>query len=305
MFLAWIQWTFRAISKLQLKKRLLKCQSVHQEIVFHRLLWTLVGSATLFIGFIDEATPNGTLAVKKGPDYCGSCYGAAADATTCCNSCDSVLEAYRLKGWVVPNVDSFEQCREERATGARENIGKQGCRLVGHMGVNKVAGSFHIAPGKSYGQGHIHVHDLQAVAGAQFNLSHHINKLTFGAAYPGHQNPLDGSKVIVELESPMVSYFLKLVPTLYLDSNKNMVTTHQYSATWQTKLTPLSGAQDGVPGVFFSYEISPLLVKLTEERKSFLHFLTNTCAIIGGVFTVASLLDAFIYRSLCLFEKMN
>ncbi|VDL97635.1 unnamed protein product [Schistocephalus solidus] len=103
----------------------------------------------------------------------------------------------------------------------------------------------------------------------------------------------------------MVSYFLKLVPTLYLDSNKNMVTTHQYSATWQTKLTPLSGAQDGVPGVFFSYEISPLLVKLTEERKSFLHFLTNTCAIIGGVFTVASLLDAFIYRSLCLFEKMN
>ncbi|KAL7064344.1 hypothetical protein AAHC03_05822 [Spirometra sp. Aus1] len=258
-----------------------------------------------FVPCHDEASANLSLTAKKGPDYCGSCYGAAADANTCCNSCDSVLEAYRLKGWVVPNVDSFEQCREERATGVRKSIGKQGCRLIGHLGVNKVAGSFHIAPGKSYGQGHVHVHDLQAVAGAQFNLSHNIDKLTFGAVYPGHHNPLDGSKVMVEQESPMVSYFLKLVPTLYLDSNNNMLTTHQYSATWQTRLTPLSGAPDGVPGVFFNYEISPLLVKLTEERKSFLHFLTNTCAIIGGVFTVASLLDAFIYRSLCLFEKVK
>ncbi|VDN22430.1 unnamed protein product [Dibothriocephalus latus] len=119
--------------------------------------------------------------------------------TWCCNSCDAVLEAYRLKGWVVPNVEAFEQCREERATGLRAKLGKQGCRLVGHMGVNKVAGSFHISPGKSYGQGHVHVHDLQALAGAQFNLSHNIDTLTFGAAYPGHRNPLDGLNVSVEL----------------------------------------------------------------------------------------------------------
>ncbi|TPP67656.1 Endoplasmic reticulum-Golgi intermediate compartment protein 3 [Fasciola gigantica] len=33
--------------------------------------------------------------------------------------------------------------------------------------------------------------------------------------------------------------------------------------------------------------------------RSLLHFFTNTCAIIGGVFTVASLVDAFIYRSTC------
>jgi len=29
---------------------------------------------------------------------------------------------------------------------------------------------------------------------------------------------------------------------------------------------------------------------------SFLHFLTSVCAIVGGIFTVAGIVDAFIYH---------
>lgn len=32
-----------------------------------------------------------------------------------------------------------------------------------------------------------------------------------------------------------------------------------------------------------------------ESRQSFAHFLTSTCAIIGGVLTIAGLLDSFVY----------
>jgi hypothetical protein len=39
------------------------------------------------------------------------------------------------------------------------------------------------------------------------------------------------------------------------------------------------------PGAFFMFEISPILVQLTETSRSFMHFLTSVCAIIGGVFT--------------------
>jgi len=46
------------------------------------------------------------------------------------------------------------------------------------------------------------------------------------------------------------------------------------------------------------YELSPIMVKFTEERKSFTHFLTGVCAIIGGVFTVAGIIDALVYHSL-------
>lgn len=47
--------------------------------------------------------------------------------------------------------------------------------------------------------------------------------------------------------------------------------------------------------LFFNYEISPLQVIHRETRQSLAHFLTSTCAIIGGILTMASLVDAFVY----------
>lgn len=50
------------------------------------------------------------------------------------------------------------------------------------------------------------------------------------------------------------------------------------------------------PGVFFFYDISPIKVVVREAQKPFLHFLTQLCAIIGGVFTVAGIVDAVIHK---------
>ena len=46
----------------------------------------------------------------------------------------------------------------------------------------------------------------------------------------------------------------------------------------------------GVPGLFFSYEISPMLVIQKETRQTLAHFLTDTLAIVGGVLTMAGLI---------------
>ena len=37
-------------------------------------------------------------------------------------------------------------------------------------------------------------------------------------------------------------------------------------------------------------------VMISENRSSFLHFITSVCAIVGGVFTVSGIVDAFIYQ---------
>ena len=37
-------------------------------------------------------------------------------------------------------------------------------------------------------------------------------------------------------------------------------------------------------------------VMISERSSSFLHFLTSVCAIVGGVFTVSGIVDAFIYQ---------
>ncbi len=50
-------------------------------------------------------------------------------------------------------------------------------------------------------------------------------------------------------------------------------------------------------GVFFNYDISPMLVKYEEYRKPLSHFLTDICAVVGGVFTVAGIVDGILYST--------
>jgi len=51
----------------------------------------------------------------------------------------------------------------------------------------------------------------------------------------------------------------------------------------------------GLPGVFFMYDISPIKVVFKETQRSFSQFLIGVCAIIGGIFTVASIIDSLLY----------
>ncbi|KAK9030738.1 hypothetical protein V6N11_032151 [Hibiscus sabdariffa] len=48
--------------------------------------------------------------------------------------------------------------------------------------------------------------------------------------------------------------------------------------------------------VFFFYDLPPIKVTFTEHDISFLQFLTNVCAIVGGVFTVTGIIDWCIYH---------
>ena len=51
-----------------------------------------------------------------------------------------------------------------------------------------------------------------------------------------------------------------------------------------------------LPAVYFHYELSPIMAKVTEGRRSFGSFLVGLCAIVGGVFTVAGMLGSCIFR---------
>ncbi len=82
--------------------------------------------------------------------------------------------------------------------------------------------------------------------------------------------------------------------------NHSIVKTNQYSVTEQEQdLNPKSpGAlPTKMPGIFFRYEISPMLAVYKEYRKPFATFLTDLCAIVGGVFTVAGMVDGAIWTA--------
>lgn len=228
---------------------------------------------------------------------CESCYGAESDALPCCNTCEDVRNAYRGKGWAFKNPGEIEQCKREHWNDQFEVQKNEGCQIYGYLEVSKVAGNFHIAPGKSFQKQHVHVHDLQAFGSKTFNLSHEIRFLSFGTPLPGVINPLDGTNVTSDAHSLMYQYFVKIVPSVYKKLSGGLVWSNQYSFTQhQRPVRQLSG-EHGLPGFFVLYELSPMLIQYTEKRRSFMHFLTGVCAIIGGVFTVAGLIDSLVYHS--------
>ncbi|KAK3755752.1 hypothetical protein QZH41_019988 [Actinostola sp. cb2023] len=251
--------------------------------------------------------------LKLDPDRCESCYGAESLEKKCCNTCEDVRESYRRKGWALSSIDDVKQCVREGWKDKLQEQKNEGCQVYGYLEVNKVAGNFHFAPGKSFQQHHIHVsilklksggnvismnmHDLQPFGQTQFNITHHINHLSFGYDYPGKEYPLDNSFIVSDEPGSMYQYFVKIVPTTYRKLGGEILHTHQFSVTKHKRMIRQRTGEHGLPGVFVLYEFSPMMVQYTESRRSFMHFLTGVCAIIGGIFTVAGLVDSMIYHS--------
>ncbi|XP_022136391.1 endoplasmic reticulum-Golgi intermediate compartment protein 3-like [Momordica charantia] len=232
--------------------------------------------------------------LEQNETYCGSCYGAFDE--DCCNSCQDVREAYRKKGWALSHPDLIDQCKREGFFQRVKNEEGEGCNIHGFLEVNKVAGNFHFAPGKSFQLSYFHIHNpLATFQWDTFNVSHRINRLTFGDDFPGVVNPLDGAQWSQESLGGMYQYFIKVVPTVYKDVRGKAIKSNQFSVTQHLRGLDEESFQS-LHGVFFFYDLSPIKVTFTEEQISFFHFLTNVCAIVGGVFTVSGILDSIIYH---------
>jgi endoplasmic reticulum-Golgi intermediate compartment protein 2 len=150
-----------------------------------------------------------------------------------------------------------------------------------------------------------------------FNFSHMITELSFGPHFPTLLNPLDKTMSSTEVHYFKYQYFLNLVPTIYTKGNgalstytqaatsqalssspmsstsmmvppevlltkkKNMIFTNQYSATSQSRSLPESPYY--VPGIFFKYNIEPILLLVSEERGSFLALMVRLVNVVSGV----------------------
>jgi endoplasmic reticulum-Golgi intermediate compartment protein 3 len=236
---------------------------------------------------------------KELVGVCGNCYGAGRRGQ-CCNTCQDVKDAYDRLGWKF-KPQGIVQCSSEAyiSTLREQYADDGGCQVYGRLQLSKSSGHFHIAPTKK-------VHEKQANGGVfnlldlisftfdQFNVTHRINSLSFGDQFPGIRSPLDGQVRKVQDTHAMYQYFIKVVPTRYkaLDMSTE-IQSNQYSATeHMSTLAPGSGR--GLPGVYFYYEVSPIQAYIEEKPRSWLHFLTSVCAIVGGAYSLMSLVDLFL-----------
>ncbi|KAF7586821.1 hypothetical protein BBP40_008261 [Aspergillus hancockii] len=184
--------------------------------------------------------------------------------------------------------------RRKFAKGPRVRRGDKvdSCRIYGSLEGNKVQGDFHITA-----RGHGYMDRGGHLDHGAFNFSHMITELSFGPHYPTLLNPLDKTITTTEDHYYKYQYFLSVVPTIYskgqaaLDStysaspsartNKNLIFTNQYAATGQS--APLPESPYYIPGIFFKYNIEPILLLISEERSSFLSLLIRLVNTVSGV----------------------
>uniref|UniRef100_A0A0E0HG64 Endoplasmic reticulum vesicle transporter C-terminal domain-containing protein n=1 Tax=Oryza nivara TaxID=4536 RepID=A0A0E0HG64_ORYNI len=95
-------------------------------------------------------------------------------------------------------------------------------------------------------------------------------------------------------ELSALEHGFNVVPTIYTDLRGRKIHSNQFSVTEHFRDGNIRPKPQ--PGVFFFYDFSPIKVIFTEENSSLLHYLTNLCAIVGGVFTVSGIIDSFIYH---------
>jgi len=191
----------------------------------------------------------------------------------------------------------------------------RGCRLNGHVTVGRAPGSMRITPADSG----------SSFVNARINVSHLVHHLSFGdvkAAHTKHgvkHGSLHPEKAVHALEGAKFSalsgsihvthqnvtqeHYLKVVRT---EVRRNGVQL-PLSASYQYTVTNAQFAEEQEsPSAKFSFDLSPMQVMVMEETRSFGHFITSVCAIIGGVFTMIGIFDAVLHHSVRAIEhKMN
>ena len=252
---------------------------------------------------------------------CGDCYGAEDDEQPCCNTCEEVQSAYRRRGWTF-KPETVVQCTGKNAYDALDKGAKgvsEGCRIAGTLDLPAVAGNFHVAPGRHLKQANAFQGlDVVLLTFEQFNVSHTVNRIAFGPEH--HDEPdsvgredsrsyrrkkrrrgpppllanltsqLDGQKRVLTDGYGMHQYYVKVVPTVYSYLDGSTREVWQYSVTEHVRhVTP--GGGRGLPGVFFFYEVSPLVAEFEERRQGWRALLTGLAAIVGGVHATAALVD--------------
>ncbi|KAK3685902.1 endoplasmic reticulum vesicle transporter-domain-containing protein [Podospora appendiculata] len=152
------------------------------------------------------------------------------------------------------------------------------CRVYGSLQLNKVQGDFHITA-----RGHGYMEFGEHLDHTAFNFSHIVSELSFGPFLPSLVNPLDGTVNTAPNHFHKFQYFMSVVPTVYSvgqpgTRGARSIITNQYAVTEQSQEIN----ERVIPGIFFKYDIEPILLNIVESRDGFFVFLIKIINVLSG-----------------------
>ena len=222
-----------------------------------------------------------------------------------------IKRAHQVKAGAQHHADVTKQRLHEEDKKKGEIVsdlgGHEGCNVKGRLMVKRVPGNFHVqlhSPRYS--------HDSELV-----NASHTVNRLNFGDPISEHRlrqmtsmpealrddlssDHLDDKTFISTMKNYTYVHYLKVVSKRYEWENydEDEVHTYLYSA-----FSNEHKEDDKYPSVMFQYDLSPMTVLSKYHSQPFYHFITNFCAIIGGVFSIIGIIDRLFQTVTSRFNK--
>ncbi|KAI8473082.1 MAG: protein disulfide isomerase [Monoraphidium minutum] len=184
-----------------------------------------------------------------------------------------------------------------------------GCNMAGFVLVKKVPGTLHFG---ARAEGHSFDH-------AWMNMTHVVHSFYFGSKpsprklwelkrlHPGGLSndwldKLHDQLFFSDSAQHTHEHYLQVVATTIEPnprSRNSWYDSFEYTAHSHTYVA------DATPAAKFTYDMSPIQVVVKAQPRQWYHFLTTTCAIIGGVFTVAGILDAMLHSALKIARKVE
>ena len=217
-------------------------------------------------------------------------------------------------------MKAAEMTRAARSLGGQ--IRTSGCVIDGSFRVNRVPGAFYVTP-------HSMGHNLNPDV---INMTHTVKHLSFGKHVPGRPSyvprnlrrvwnrvPKDlggrfaaGDQATFSSDEPNTvhEHYLKVVSRKFQPLEGEAVQLYEYTFNSNRfRLNPPLSADgdpdqhvDG-PMIKFSYDVSPMSVVLKEVTKPLLDWILGMCALLGGVYTCAGLLETFLQTSVCAMKR--
>jgi len=175
--------------------------------------------------------------------------------------------------------------------------GGKGCVFESVFHINRVPGNFHVST---------HSADRQP---DNSDMAHFITSLTFGAKLshnnlPGNFNSLAKRDRIQVDPAESHDYTMKIVPTIFEDSYGHVDVSYQYTYAYSNYVSYSHGGRSS-GAIWFRYDLNPITVKYHERRQPIYSFLTSVCAIIGGTFTVAGIIDSLLFTAAEMIKKFE
>ena len=216
------------------------------------------------------------------------------------------IKKYKIKNKKISN-DLFKNDKHNNYNNLINAINSnEGCFINGYVDISKVPGNIHLSFHNYASEWNSLTMTKRDLAN-KINLNHKFNDFYFGKIGKRYisrfQKKTKGffrSDLPNFLDLKTVNnfdYFIKIIPYQFVDENRG-VTKYSYEYSISYKESDYVEERDDMPIILIRYEFTPITMRVTIQKRDYLHFLTHICAIIGGIFVIFSIINK-VFVGMC------